>query len=112
MAWRMVEALTRALVRPWADGRATNPSQMWNPTWRNFGPRIGFAWSPVVTNNKVVLRGGFGIAYDRFDDVTFDNTRDNPPYVASYGMCCGTAAGEFGSPFLNGQIAFNLGQST
>jgi hypothetical protein len=94
-----------------ADGRATNPSQMWNPTWRNFGPRIGFAWSPVVTNNKVVLRGGFGIAYDRFDDVTFDNTRDNPPYVASYGMCCGTAAGEFGSPFLNGQIAFNLGQS-
>lgn len=94
-----------------ADGRATNPSQMWNPTWRNFGPRIGFAWSPTVTNNKMVVRGGFGIAYDRFDDVTFNNTRNNPPYVANYGVCCGTAPGEFGTPFLNGQIVFATGAS-
>ena len=94
-----------------ADGRATNPSQMWNPTWRNFGPRIGFAWSPIVTNNKMVVRGGFGIAYDRFDDVTFNNTRNNPPYVANYGVCCGTAPGEFGTPFLNGQIVFATGAS-
>jgi hypothetical protein len=94
-----------------ADGVATNPRQMWNPTWRNFGPRLGFAWSPTLFDNKAVVRGGFGIAFDRFDNNTFDNTRNNPPYVANYGICCGTEAGAFGTPFVGGQIAFNLGTS-
>jgi hypothetical protein len=93
------------------DGVATNPSKMWNSTWRNFGPRLGFAWSPTMFDNKAVLRGGFGIAFDRFDNNTFDNTRNNPPYVADYGICCGTETGAFGSPFVGGQIAFNLGAS-
>lgn len=93
------------------DGVATNPSQMWKPTWRNFGPRLGFAWAPTMYDNKLVVRGGFGVAYDRFDNNSFDNTRNNPPDVASYGICCGTAVGEFGSPFVNGQIQFNTGTS-
>lgn len=93
------------------DGVATNPSQMWNSTWRNFGPRLGFAWSPTMFDNRAVVRGGFGIAFDRFDNNTFDNTRNNPPYVANYGICCGTETGAFGSPFVGGQIAFNLGTS-
>ena len=92
-----------------ANGVATNPSQIWHPTWRNFGPRLGFAWSPAPFNNNVVFRGGFGIAFDRFDNNTFDNTRNNPPYVANYGICCGTETGAFGTPFVGGQIAFNLG---
>jgi hypothetical protein len=96
------------------DGVATNPSQMWKSTWRNFGPRLGFAWSPTIYDSKLVFRGGFGIAYDRFDNNSFDNTRNNPPYVANYGICCGTAGlpdDSFGSPFVNGQIAFALGTS-
>jgi len=94
-----------------ANGVATNPSQQWNPTWRNFGPRLGFAWSPMKFDNRLVVRGGFGMAYDRFDDNVFDNTRNNPPYVANYGICCGTETGAFGTPFVNGQISFNLGTS-
>lgn len=96
------------------NGHATNPSQMWNSNWHNFGPRLGFAWSPGVFGDKTVIRGGFGIAFDRFDDVTFDNARNNPPFVANYGICCGTAGPPtdgFGTPFVNGQIAFNLGTS-
>ena len=94
-----------------ANGFATNPHAMWKPTWRNVGPRLGFAWSPMMYDSKLVFRGGFGIAYDRFDNNSFDNTRNNPPFVANYGLCCGTALGEFGSPFLKGQLAFNLGTS-
>ncbi|MGA3133396.1 MAG: TonB-dependent receptor [Terracidiphilus sp.] len=30
--------------------------------WKNWGPRIGFAWS---MNNKTVVRGGFSVAYSR-----------------------------------------------
>jgi len=92
-----------------ADAVAVIPDQMWKATWRNFGPRVGFAWSPDLFHAKAVVRGGFGVAFDRFDDVTFENTRDNPPLVANYGICCGTAPGEFGTPFVNGQILYATG---
>lgn len=94
-----------------ADAIAVLPSQMWKPVWRNFGPRLGFAWSPNALQSKAVVRGGFGVAFNRFDDVTFENTRNNPPLAANYGICCGTATGEFGSPFVNGEISYNNGTS-
>ena len=94
-----------------ADAKAVLPSHMWNATYRNFGPRLGFAWSPTALQSKAVVRGGFGIAFNRFDDVSFENTRNNPPLAANYGICCGTATGEFGHPFVNGEITYNMGAS-
>lgn len=32
----------------------------WKNDWNNFGPRFGFAWSPLDKNNLIV-RGGYGI---------------------------------------------------
>lgn len=87
--------------------RAAFPGHQYNATLRNFAPRIGFAWSPTALNAKTVVRGGFGMAYDRFDDVSFNNTRDNPPLVASYGICCGGPS----NPFVNNQILYESGAS-
>lgn len=87
----------------------TNPDQMTNPSRRDFGPRLGFAWSPTRFKSKAVLRGGFGIAYDRIEDVAFINSGQNPPFYANYGICCGTASTDFGTPFVGGKILYALG---
>jgi len=37
--------------------------------WRDFAPRVAFAWAPGATGKKpgkTVVRGGFGMFYDRF----------------------------------------------
>ena len=72
----------------------------------NFGPQVGFAWSPSRFGDKLVLRGGAGIGYDRLANALLANARRNPPNGAIYGLCCGTAVGEFGSPFVGGQIVY------
>ncbi len=83
----------------------------------NFAPKLGFAYSPnfgesfggLLNEDKFVLRGGFGVAYNRIPLLEFANTRGNPPFFARYGICCGTSASDFSTPFNGGQILYALG---
>ena len=86
---------------------------LYKPDRNNFAPRLGFAYSPkrFGLDEKLVLRGGFGISYNRIPDVVFSNTRGNPPFFARYQICCGTSASDFSTPFNGGQILYALGSS-
>jgi hypothetical protein len=97
-----------------AGSRVEPTSKLYNGDKNNFAPRFGFAYSPkrFELQDKLVLRGGFGVAYNRIPEVVFSNTRGNPPFFARYQICCGTATTDFGSPFANGQILYELGQSS
>jgi hypothetical protein len=87
------------------DSRLAIVNSLYTADTKNFGPRFGFAWNPSQFQKGVVVRGGFGLFYNRVPDALFDNSRGNPPFTANYGICCGNA----GSPFDGGQIAYTLG---
>ncbi len=50
----------------------------------NFGPQLGFAWTPNRFNDKLVLRGGFGIGFSALQEANSLDGRNNPPYLSSY----------------------------
>ena len=58
-----------------ANGRST----IWNRDTNNFAPRVGFAVD-TMGNQKLVLRGGFGIGYDRLYNNVYENIRFNAPF--------------------------------
>jgi hypothetical protein len=58
----------------------------YNAQKTNFGPQLGFAWSPREFvghdfSNRLVIRGGFGIAYNGVSQSNTLDTRFNPPFV-------------------------------
>ncbi len=47
----------------------------------DFAPRVGFAWQPLPTSSKLVVRGGFGFFYDRVPGNTIGHAvEQSPPY--------------------------------
>jgi hypothetical protein len=67
---------------------------LYNPSTNNFGPQLGFAWSPhhLMSHefgDKLVVRGGFGISYNGLDEAISLNGRSNPPFLSAAGVLTG-----------------------
>jgi hypothetical protein len=76
---------------------------IWNKDLENFEPRLGFAWDLFGTQ-KLVVRGGAGLMYDRIYNNLFENIRFNPPLFsdATFGFLGnGVPAGALDTPNFN-----------
>jgi len=96
--------LSNLFLNPASDyvnGFANATVKVSNPLYpsdkNNFGPRLGFAWSPSKLGNKSVFRGGFGVGYNRVSDTMTGISRVNPPFIFRYGICCAAAGSPLGS---------------
>jgi len=83
--------------------------QLHNHLWKkqpyDFAPKVGFAWTPNYFNQKLVVRGGFAIAYNHLDIALFNNALEDGPNIASFGLCCASNSGSAG-------VKYEMGTST
>jgi hypothetical protein len=63
--------------------RVRTGGDLFNASKANFGPQVGFTWAPRWSSDKVVFRGGFGIAYTAVQEANTLDGRNNPPYLSS-----------------------------
>ncbi len=77
---------------------------LWSPQKGNFGPQLGFDWSPSALHDHFVLRGGYGLNFDAEEIAISANTGGNPPAQGYYNSGCfiSTSPSSIGSCILYG----------
>ena len=63
-------------------GKNGIPNGMVKNYWANFGPRVGFAYD-LKGDHRTVLRGGFGVMYERIQGNDMYNGGPNQPFSTS-----------------------------
>ncbi len=56
---------------------------LWNAQKLNFGPQVGFAWTPGFYHQRVVIRGGYGLNYNQNEIAITGNVNGNPGLTVS-----------------------------
>jgi hypothetical protein len=56
---------------------------LWMAQKGNFGPQVGFNWSPNATNGKLVVRGGFGLSFNQ-EEIAISSNAGNNPKIANF----------------------------
>ncbi len=79
----------------------TPANHLWNFEHNNWSPKIGFAWNAMP---KLVVRAGYGLAYNPLDAAIYSPAVEDGPAVANFGLCCG-------GPSSTAGIVYNLGTS-
>jgi hypothetical protein len=87
------------------NGKVVNGIPLYEPDHRSFAPRVGFAWAPEKFRDRVAVRGGFGINYNRIYDSLLDGVRFNTPFAGDAFICCIDTNNNSGTgiPFFQGQ---------
>jgi len=74
----------------------------------NFGPQVGFAWMPMKHEGRMVLRGGFGMAYNQLEQAITTNTRFDPPFLTNSNTLTGNKiVYGINDPFTYGSLPGN-----
>jgi len=81
---------------------ASGTSTIWDRDINNLGPRFGFSYD-TFGNQKLVLRGGFGMGYDRLYNNVYENIRFNAPHFVD-----NTTGGAYGSAPISNTLRGNL----
>jgi hypothetical protein len=74
-------------------------TSLWPTSYRDFAPRLGFAWR-LTGDGKTVLRAGGGLYYDSSMSIAADSINGGPLSVESYTGYAGLYAFELSYAFL------------
>jgi hypothetical protein len=96
-------ALDSALA---VTARADNKSTI-NPDRNNFAPRFGFAYSPLESN-RMVVRGGYGVFFDRPSSAFINTVFSNYPFLREIEVTAPTRQINIATAFSQQNTALGL----
>ena len=62
-------------------GLTVHKGDAWTAQKDNIGPQLGFAWSPTLFKDRLVIRGGYGLNYNQEEISISSNIVNNPGLV-------------------------------